>query len=121
MGRRIRDYTPANETMGDAVVSPHRYTWEDKRPLAETLREARANAPYKPGDIVWCMIDGVARKAKIRHVFAEMGYYGWPREFYTAQLDTKKGLWAKQWRRIYPGFIQRGYHAAGLAPDLDGK
>lgn len=121
MPRTIRDWKP--ERADDTPNAPHRYRWDDDRPAPKTLGDARKMAPYKPGEVVLVerVLDDLSRcfeRVRIVNILTRFNRYGEPVEWYTAQRETVKGLWSKQWIRIHPGEIQRGYQRAGLAPEM---
>lgn len=123
MSRLVKDWRPL--AADEAAIAPHRYRWNaDGLPdgLESSMKEWRAKVPYQPGDVVWIMRrDGKAARALIRSVEAEYDRYGDRRERYRVQPETAAGLFSRMWEYTYPGPIQRGYLAAGLAPDLEGK
>jgi hypothetical protein len=129
MGRNIRSLTVATVAPADAPMAPHRYQYEvtlrpDGQPakdldLCDTFAERKANYPYVTGEFVWIDRNGEAVRAHILHVAYNFNYPGERREYYTVQHETKTGEWSKNWIRVYPGDIQRGYQRAGLASDVD--
>lgn len=113
-------------TVDETTVAPHRYTWDgannvDGDPSAMPYREWRKAQPYQPGDVVWIDRDGKAVRAYISDVFVEYDRYGDRRAKYRVHPETAKGTWSKLWHYTFPGYIQRGYLRAGLAPDCEGK
>ncbi len=130
MGRHsriVRGWT--EEQVAECEVAPHRYTWDRVAPeddLADPqggarIREWRAALPYQVGDTIWVGRNGKAMRARILHILVDRDRYGDRRPIYQCQTETQKGVWSKVWQRFYPGDVQRGYLAAGLAPDLEGK
>lgn len=116
MGRKVRDWQP--DKVDDSEVAPHRYTWDLEQPDFATWRECKEGAPYKPGDVVYIDRDGEAVKARVLHIIPYRDRYGDLKESYHVQLATAKGLWSRLWVQAWPGFIQRGYKRAGMAPDI---
>ena len=130
MGRKVKDWKP--DLVADAKVAPHRYLYfstvrHDGTPGAKDMAdcknfaERKENLPYVEGEVVYLDRDGKAVKALI-YVAHTSGYndrYGDPREAYKVQVETASGHWSKLWEIAHPGYIQRGYQRAGLAPDVD--
>ncbi|QGH74929.1 hypothetical protein MAL1_00183 [Bacteriophage DSS3_MAL1] len=121
MGRTIRNWTA--EKVDDTPVAEHRYRWDreddlDPTPGAMPIREFRAAAPYQPGDVVYVQRGDGAKKARVMLVLVNYDRWGDRCHAYRVQLETKAGLWSKNWIITYPGFIQRGYQQAGLAPEM---
>lgn len=130
MGRIVKNWKP--DLVAGATVAPHRYIYNgtfrhDGNPGAKEMAdctsyaERRANLPYVEGEVVYLDRNGVAVKALI-YVAHTSGYtdrYGDPREAYKVQIETVSGHWSKLWEIAHPGYIQRGYQRAGLAPDVD--
>lgn len=121
MGRVVRDWKP--EKVEDAVMAPHRYTWDSEGSQwdAPDYKTWLASVPYKAGENVYLDFGGRLVKAHILNVVRSDDGFGFRREAYTVQVETKTGHWSKLWERTHPGFIQRGYLLAGLAPDCEGK
>lgn len=123
MGRRVFNgpkYLPVSEY----EVAPHRYLWDRTTPddLAVTVREVIAAAPYKPGEVVYVVYGDSYRKAMIYSVSVDRNIYDEWRECYRVFPETKAGLWSKLYYTAHPGYIQRGYQRAGLAPEMpEGK
>lgn len=119
MTRRIRFGVKLNPVAA-YEVAPHRYKWDAVTPddLAITWREVRDAAPYKAGEVVYEERGEGFRRAYIYGVNVEMGYDGFWRECYTVFPETKSGEWSKLYHKTHPGFIQRGYQRAGLAPEM---
>lgn len=125
MGSLIKHFQPVR--VDSLEVAPHRYTWRSERPDpddAPTYREFIAAVAYKEGEVVY--IEGFdsegkpsPTKARILGVFRERDTMGFFREKYRIQRATKKGLFSQRFEYTHPGFIQRGYQQAGLAPDID--
>lgn len=119
MSRVVRDWR--EERADDFPVAPHRYVWsgtDDTFLHAKTHKEFKAGCPYKEGEVVFVEHGGKPVRAKIIGVWRERDYYGDPRVVYRVQLETAKGIFSKLWTTTWPGFIQRGYQLAGLAPDI---
>lgn len=127
MGRMVKDWKP--DLVASAEVAPHRYLWSgairpDGEPAKElvdctSFKDRRANVPYAEGEVVYVERSGEAVKARIYVVLTTMrDRYGDPREAYKVQVATASGHWSKLWEMAHPGFIQRGYKRAGLAPDV---
>lgn len=81
-------------------------------------RDCRDNAPYKPGDVIWCMIysgrEYRPKKCVVERVFAE---YRQTSEMYIEKyrirnLNADGKSWSGRWRYAYPGFIERAYEEA---------
>lgn len=122
MPRVWRQWTPRRAEL--TTIAPHRYTWDDDGPdpaLAPDYDTWKALVPYKPGEAIYVERGGKAVKALILDVHPGRDSMGFRQEVYRIVLETAKGLWSKSWERVHPGAVQRGYHRAGLAPDLDGR
>lgn len=126
MSRIVKNWKP--DRVENATVAPHRYLWAgtilpDGSPAkdledCESWREAKANIPYCVGEVVYVQYGDSFKKALIKDAFIGRNTFtGERREVYNVQYETAKGLWSKRWTRAYPGYIQRGYFRAGLAPD----
>lgn len=111
----------------EAQAAPHRYTWDGDLPNLDDFgpgqwQEMMAAVPYQPGDVVYVDRGGDAVKALIIDVWVRRSDWdGRRRPTYRVVMATAKGTWSKLWEKTHPGFIQRGYVAAGLAPDCEGK
>jgi hypothetical protein len=126
MGRVIRDWKP--DRVEDAQVAPHRYLWSGAilpsgerakdLDLCDNYDERKANVPYGIGDVVYIERGASAAKARIVGVYWRRNYHHELVETYRIQVETASGLWSKLWEMTHPGFIQRGYQRAGLAPDI---
>lgn len=117
MGRKVKEVN--SDLVANAVVAPHRYTWDrDDGVMEKGYRQTIDLAPYKVGDVVLVEVGNTAVKAIVLSVLAYRDRYGDYQEYYRVARETKKGLWAKVWCNTFPGFIQRGYALAGLAPDV---
>jgi hypothetical protein len=76
----------------------------------ESYKEAKDNAPYKPGDCFYIREGGRIRFVRCYCVFAEyLDRRGSWVQKYRVQFATKAGTWSGQWLDTYPGFIQRAY------------
>ena len=128
MGRVWKSWTPAK--VEDALVAPHRYLWAgaigangakvEDIGLARSYDEAKRCFSYEAGDVVYVESGGEAVKLLIiTRLYSHRDRFGDRAEAYRGVRETKKGLWSKQWEDVHPGFIQRGYQRAGLAPDVD--
>ena len=114
----------------DTQVAEHRYLWtgsvdELERELLASERgtEARrrflALVPYKAGEVVYIEHAGGCAKAYISAVLCDYDRYGDRQEVYRVHRLTADGKrFSKSWCYVYPGFIQRGYRLAGLAPEI---
>lgn len=105
-------------------VAPHRYTWDDDDTsidVNEKLSVWKAKVPYKEGEVVFVEHNGEAKRALIYIMRPERDRAGFRQEVYLCQIETADGHFAKQWTKVWPGGIQRGYFKAGRAPDLEGK
>lgn len=108
----------------DAAVAPHRYRWDtDEGHEHEDMPPVvwRASVAYKAGDVVYVAHNGAAVKARVLYVWREVRENRDPIAKYRVQLATKAGEWSRMWVYTWPGFIQRGYALAGLAPDVPGR
>jgi hypothetical protein len=118
MARHSRTVDHTYNPVATYTVAEHRYRWdrEDLPPL--TWRECRDNAPYKVGDVVYVVYGDGFRKAIIHRV--DVGRDRWDdwREQYFVLPETTKGEWGKLGYVAHPGYIQRGYQRAGLAPEM---
>lgn len=103
-------------------VAPHRYLYTGlvggEALTDPTYRQVKEAAPYKAGDVVYVAYGDGFTKAYIHYVGCRRDRYDDKVEYYDARRETKKGDWAKKTYMIYPGTIQRGYHRAGLAPEI---
>lgn len=127
MSRIVKNWKP--EKVEDFPVAPHRYLYSgtilrDGSPakdldLCDSYGERRANMPYRDGEVIYVCDGGGYCRARILLAFWSYNS-GEIREWYTVQRETKKGLWSKRWDRVYPGYIQRGYFRAAVAPELEG-
>ncbi len=100
-------------------VAPHRYTWTrqiDTSP--QTWREVRDAAPYQPGEVVYTVDGDGFRRAYIVRVDCDRDRWGDLRECYKVRPETKAGTWARREYTIHPGYVQRGYQRAGMAPEM---
>ena len=128
MGRVIKPHMiPAGSPAraDDAPVAPHRYTWDGTGVDLDSFgpdqyREMCAAVAYQPGDVVCLERYGVPLKALVLNFWVRRSDWDGSRKVtYRVAVETAKGAWSKQWEMTHPGFIQRGYLAAGLAPDLE--
>lgn len=79
----------------------------------DSYRDARRNSPIKKGDVVLVLDGDTVKRALVIYVLANyLNRKGVYVPLYNVRLETKRGEWAKAWRRFYPGHIQRGYEAA---------
>ncbi len=115
-------YLPELPPVADFEVAPHRYVYDKLVGGAAltdpTYRQVKDAAPYKAGDVVYVAYGDGFAKAYIHYVGARRDRFDDKIEYYDARRETKKGVWAKKTYMIYPGYIQRGYHRAGLAPEI---
>lgn len=127
MGRVWKEWT--DRLVATYNVAPHRYLWSGSlnhsNQIAtdpwewKTYKDAKANYAYAPGEVVYVFRNGVPTKALIvDQLVHERNLYSERQECYRVVVETAKGQWSKLWEKVYPGFIQRGYKAAGLAPDV---
>jgi hypothetical protein len=100
-------------------VAPHRYRYDAPLGTIPTSwKEVKEAAPYKPGDVVYVIYgDGFAR-AYIHAIGCKRDFYGDLCETYEVRRETKAGHWSKRTYVAHPGFIQRGYQRAGMAPEI---
>lgn len=118
MTRIIRDWTP--ERVDDTPVAPHRFRWDDDRytPEPASYREVREGSPYQPGDVVYVVYGDGYIRARVLAVFPYRDRNDdWAWRF-RVQRETKAGYWSKLYTDTWPGYIQRGYQRAGLAPEM---
>lgn len=122
VGRLLVDLPAALEQPVEATpVAPHRYTWsrEEPEPKDATVKAWRATVPYQPGDVVWVQVsEGVAKRALVIRLHAHYDRWHTRMAMFKVCFETKAGKWSRQWNYTWPGFIQRGYAVAGLAPDV---
>lgn len=133
MGRTVRHpiftkLLEATPVPSLATVAPHRYLWSgailpngEKAKdlcLCDDYNEAKANIPYLEGEVIWLIRDGKPIRALIIDTHLERDRFGDRREFYRVVFETKKDTWSKLWEKTWPGFVQKGYKIAGLAPDV---
>jgi hypothetical protein len=117
----------APERADTAEVSPHRYTWDNDRPdlddfSTDQWKEMRAAVEYQPGDVVYVIRNGKPVKALVLNFFIRRSDWDGSRKVkFRIAVATAKGEWSKLWEHTHPGFIQRAYLEAGMAPDLEGK
>jgi hypothetical protein len=106
--------------VADYPVAPHRYKWDAVTPddLAITWREVRDAAPYKAGEVVFVVYGDGFRRAIISSVEVTKDASDFWRECYHVFPETKAGQWSKLYYVAHPGFVQRGYQRAGLAPEM---
>jgi len=123
MGRLVRAWKP--ERVEDYEVAPHRYLYNDPPTAALSFGKPESfgawfdSIPYKEGEVVYIDCGGAEpKRAKIYAVVVERDLYGERREVYKVQYETKAGLFSKLWEKTSPGYVQRGYQKAGLAPDV---
>lgn len=111
--------------VSDYQVAPHRYLYtelvgaEALLGVPEpTYKEVKAAAPYKVGEVVYAIYGDIFAKVIITYVYAQRTIHGDLREVYMGRRETKKGTWHKRPYELHPGYIQRGYQRAGLAPEM---
>ncbi len=109
--------------VADTPVAPHRMLWDsvDEEPKDEKYSSFVASSHYKVGEVVMVVYGDTFARARIVNVFAQRKYSGDLGHQYKVQRETKKGKWGRHLYYTWPGYIQRGYLRAGLAPDLEGK
>ena len=76
----------------------------------DTPRELRLGSVYKPGEIVYARDGDKILLCRIVYVishFLSIRDYYIP--CYRCQFATKSGSWSRQWRDIFPGYIERAY------------
>lgn len=128
MSRVWKQWTP--DKVEDALVAPHRFLWSGAVGpngasvgdlwAARSYDEAKACYSYVEGDVVYIESGYDAVKFRIiARLYSYRDRHGDRAEVYRGVRETRKGLWSKQWEDVHPGFIQRGYQRAGLAPDVD--
>lgn len=127
MPRVVREWKPI--MVDDLDVAPHRYRYTgtigpDGQELKDVglcdeYREAMQNVPYREGEVVFVEgPKGKPERALIHTVYLRRDRFGFRVERYKIQRQTAKGLFSKLWEQSAPGFIQRGYQQAGLAPEM---
>lgn len=99
-------------------VAPHRYRYDCETMRPATWKEVKASAPYRPGDVVFVVYGDSYAKAIIHDITCDRDRWDDLREAYHVRRETAKGQWAKKTYLAHPGYIQRGYHRAGLAPEI---
>ena len=102
-------------------LAPHRLRYDTEDPVPETHIEARKTAAYQPGEIIALERDGKLRFAIVDHVMTGRDLYGDIRAYWRVRLFRPDGTLASPYRRqpyAWPGFVQRGYKLAGLAPEM---
>ena len=122
MGRRA-SYKQRSESLkpvAEYEVAPHRYHWNAPIPdrCPETWKEVRDAAPYKAGEVVFVVYGDGYRRAYIEFVDVTKNSWDDWRECYHVFPETKAGHWSRLYYVAHPGFIQRGYQRAGLAPEM---
>ena len=121
MGRIVRDWKPLR--VADLPVAPHRYHWDNPPPDLDDFddyKAMKAAIPYSEGEVVYIERGGKAVRALIYVAsYYRSDYDGCRRAYFKVQVETAEGLFSKLWEKTWPGFIQRGYQLAGLAPDVD--
>lgn len=119
MGRRMKHGVKLGP-VADYPVAPHRYLWDKTTPddLAITWREVRDAAPYKVGEVVFVVYGDGFRRAYVGAVDVTKDRWDDWRECYQVFPETKAGQWSKLYYTAHPGFVQRGYQRAGLAPEM---
>jgi len=120
---RVLRNQPEFQPVDAYPVAPHRYLFTDMdesyRESGTSWKDFKAGLPYDIGDVIYLEYNGELRKAIISYVFREVDRFGDFREKYRIHLANKTGnVFGKSWVYTYPGFIQRGYKLAGLAPDV---
>lgn len=105
--------------VSDCHVSRHKYFWNACPDYYPTKwEEVKAAAPYKPGEVVYVVYGDTFRRALIGRLTCKVADDGFLREAYEVHPETKAGRWSKRWYLAHPGYIQRGYQRAGLAPEM---
>lgn len=116
---------PILPPVAEFTVAPHRYLYtelvgaEALLGLPEpTFRQVKEAAPYRAGDVVYAVYGDSFAKVYIHYVAARVNQYGDKVEYYIARRETKEGQWSKRTYECHPGYIQKGYQRAGLAPEM---
>lgn len=113
---------PVLAPVSEFTVAEHRYRWDAPSDPAEldrtTWKQVRDASPYKAGEVVYVVYGDTYAKAYIHEVSCERNYYDELREYYIVRRETKAGRWANQTYKAHPGYVQRGYQRAGLAPEM---
>lgn len=103
------------------TVAPHRYLYTKTVETGDIVRlsyqQAFEAAPYKAGEVIYVVHGDGFRRAYIHGLLAKKNSWDMWREAYWVRPETKAGLWAKRHYIAHPGYIQRGYQRAGLAPE----
>lgn len=120
MSGRIPNHEPV--AVDSLPVAPHRYLWDAPPTLDGDVpyKEWVLSVPYKRGEVIWFLHNGEHKRGLIVRLEIDRDLQGDKREAYMVRPETKSGYFSKRLIKTYPGFIQRGYHAAGLAPDYKG-
>lgn len=122
MGRTLKSWQTSPNAPSTYEVAPHRYTIEgtdSSYRWANSYDAFMAGVPYKEGEVIYLLRNGVAAKAFILSVWYERDSLGDRREKYKVVVERVTGdAFSKNWEWVHPGFVQRGYAAAGLAPDV---
>lgn len=113
---------PVLPPVAEFEVAPHRYTYTKlvggESLINPTFKEVKEAAPYKVGEVVYVAYGDGFAKCYISYVAARVNHEGDKVEYYFGRRETKKGEWCKREYTVYPGYIQRGYYRAGLAPEI---
>jgi hypothetical protein len=112
--RQMPDLKPVNAY----DLAPDRYLFSGNLDRPKTFNDVRKAAPYQEGDVVLVVYGAGFTRAYVHRVWAEHDAWGGYRECYDVRRETKAGHFAKNFYRVHPGHIQRGYQRAGLAPDV---
>lgn len=108
--------------VADYEVAPHRYRYDKphdpEAAIPITWRDVRDAAPYKAGEVVFVVHGDGFRRAIIHLVDVTKDGADFWRECYRVFPETKAGQWSRLFYVAHPGFIQRGYQRAGLAPEM---
>lgn len=102
-------------------LSPHRMRFDTETAAYESYTHARTTAPYQKGDIVAVCHNGKLKFALIDNVLVERRSFGEYRPYWRVRFMRKDGSFPAPYKRqpyIYPGYVQRGYWMAGLAPEI---
>lgn len=110
--------------VSDFEVAQHRYLWNaptgaDTLSVADSMKslKVRDAAPYQKGEVVWVVYGDGFIRAYIEAVWVRRKD-GDLVEYYRVRHENKNGQWSRVVKDAFPGYIQRGYYRAGLAPDI---
>lgn len=120
-----RKHPPHNlPPVADFTVADHRYlynasTGADALSFSDSMdaKKVRAAAPYQKGDVVYVVWGDGYRRAYVEDVWVRRRD-GDLIEYYRVRHENVDGTWSRLVKDAFPGYIQRGYQRAGLAPEM---